>query len=68
MVFVDVGPDAPGISLLRVDYHHGIRQGVQHLAALGHRDIAFISARCACIQRNRGWRRFIARCGSAASR
>jgi LacI family transcriptional regulator len=43
MVFVDVGPDAPGISLLRVDYHHGIRQGVQHLAALGHRDIAFIS-------------------------
>jgi len=43
MVFVDVGPDAPGISLLRVDYHQGIRQGVQHLAALGHRDIAFIS-------------------------
>jgi LacI family transcriptional regulator len=43
MVFVDVGPDVPGISLLRVDYHHGIRQGVQHLAALGHRDIAFIS-------------------------
>jgi LacI family transcriptional regulator len=28
-----------------VDYHHGIRQGVQHLAALGHRDIAFISGR-----------------------
>jgi LacI family transcriptional regulator len=26
-----------------VDYHHGIRQGVQHLAALGHRNIAFIS-------------------------
>jgi len=43
LVFVDVGPLAPGISLLRVDYHHGIRQGVQHLAALGHRDIAFIS-------------------------
>lgn len=43
MVFVDVGPDRPGISLLKVDYHHGIRQGVQHLAALGHRNIAFIS-------------------------
>jgi DNA-binding LacI/PurR family transcriptional regulator len=43
LVFVDVGPERPGISLLRVDYHHGIRQGVQHLAALGHRDIAFIS-------------------------
>jgi LacI family transcriptional regulator len=43
LVFVDVGPERPGISLLRVDYHHGIRQGVQHLAALGHRDIAFIT-------------------------
>jgi DNA-binding LacI/PurR family transcriptional regulator len=35
LVFVDVGPDKPGISLLQVDYYHGIRQGVQHLAALG---------------------------------
>jgi len=43
LVFVDVGPERPGISVLRVDYHHGIRQGVQHLAALGHRDIAFIT-------------------------
>ena len=43
LVFIDVGPDRPGISLLRVDYHHGIRQGVQHLAALGHRDIAFVT-------------------------
>jgi DNA-binding LacI/PurR family transcriptional regulator len=43
LVFVDVGPERPGISLLRVDYRHGIRQGVEHLAALGHRDIAFIS-------------------------
>ncbi|HTJ30119.1 MAG TPA: LacI family DNA-binding transcriptional regulator [Acidobacteriaceae bacterium] len=43
LVFVDTGPDSPGVSLLKVDYHHGIRQGVQHLAALGHRNIAFIS-------------------------
>jgi DNA-binding LacI/PurR family transcriptional regulator len=43
LVFVDVGPERPGVSLLKVDYHHGIRQGVQHLAALGHTDIAFIS-------------------------
>jgi LacI family transcriptional regulator len=43
LVFIDVGPKRPGISLLKVDYHHGIRQGVQHLAALGHRNIAFIS-------------------------
>lgn len=43
LVFVDVAPEKPGISLLRVDYHHGIRQGVQHLAALGHRAIGFVS-------------------------
>jgi LacI family transcriptional regulator len=43
LVFVDVGPERPSISLLKVDYHHGIRQGVQHLAALGHRNISFIS-------------------------
>jgi DNA-binding LacI/PurR family transcriptional regulator len=43
LVFIDVGPKRPGISILKVDYHHGIRQGVQHLAALGHRKIAFIS-------------------------
>ena len=43
LVFIDAGPDRPGISLLKVDYHHGIRQGVQHLAALGHRNIAFVT-------------------------
>ncbi len=43
LVFIDVGPKRPSVSVLKVDYHHGIRQGVQHLAAMGHRDIAFIS-------------------------
>ena len=43
LVLVDLGPERPGVSLLRVDYHQGIRQGVQHLAALGHSDIAFVS-------------------------
>jgi LacI family transcriptional regulator, galactose operon repressor len=43
LVFVDIGPDRPGISLLRVDYRNGIQQGVEHLAGLGHRNIAFIS-------------------------
>jgi DNA-binding LacI/PurR family transcriptional regulator len=43
LVFVDVAPERPGISVLKVDYSHGIRQGVQHLAALGHREIGFIS-------------------------
>jgi LacI family transcriptional regulator len=43
LVFVDVAPDRPEISVLKVDYSHGIRQGVQHLAALGHREIAFVT-------------------------
>jgi LacI family transcriptional regulator len=43
LVFIDVGPKGPGASLLKVDYHHGIRQGVHHLAALGHKNIAFIT-------------------------
>jgi DNA-binding LacI/PurR family transcriptional regulator len=43
MVFIDIAPEGPGISLLRVDYRHGIRQGVQHLVAMGHRKIAFIT-------------------------
>jgi LacI family transcriptional regulator len=43
LVFVDAGPDLPNIRVIKVDYAEGIRQAVQHLAALGHRDIAFIS-------------------------
>jgi len=43
LVFVDIGPKRAGISVLKVDYHHGIRQAVQHLAALGHRNISFVS-------------------------
>ena len=43
LVFVDVGPDAPGVANIRIDYETGIRQAVQHLAALRHAHIAFIS-------------------------
>ena len=43
LVFVDAAPDLPNIHILKVDYAEGIRQGVQHLAALGHRRVAFIS-------------------------
>lgn len=43
LVFVDAGPDLPNIRILKVNYGEGIRQAVQHLAALGHRSIAFIS-------------------------
>jgi DNA-binding LacI/PurR family transcriptional regulator len=43
LVFVDVGPPRPRVSNIRIDYLHGIRQAVQHLAALRHQKIAFIS-------------------------
>ena len=43
LVFVDVGPDAPHVANIRIDYLSGIRQAVQHLAALRHTRIAFVS-------------------------
>lgn len=43
LVFIDVGPDLPRISNIKIDYRHGIRQAVQHIAALRHQKIAFIS-------------------------
>ncbi len=43
LVFVDVGPRAPGVSNIRVHYQEGIREAVQHLAALRHTRIAFVS-------------------------
>jgi len=43
LVFVDVGPARARVSNIRIDYLHGIRQAVQHLAALRHQKIAFIS-------------------------
>lgn len=43
LVFVDVGPDVRGIANIRIQYQNGIRQAVQHLAALRHTRIAFVS-------------------------
>jgi len=43
LVFVDVGPDLPRVSNISIDYKNGIRQAVQHLAALRHARIAFIT-------------------------
>ncbi|HTS13458.1 MAG TPA: LacI family DNA-binding transcriptional regulator [Candidatus Limnocylindrales bacterium] len=43
LVFIDVGPPLPRISNIRIDYLHGLRQAVQHLAALRHERIGFIS-------------------------
>jgi LacI family transcriptional regulator len=43
LVFVDVGPDAAKVSNIRIDYQNGVRQAVQHLAALRHTAIAFVA-------------------------
>ncbi len=56
LVFVDAGPELPNVRVLKVNYSEGIREAVQHLAALGHRQIAFISGplhmRTAAIRRD----------------
>ncbi len=43
LVFVDVGPSVAHVSNIKINYQHGIRQAVQHLAALRHEHIAFIT-------------------------
>jgi DNA-binding LacI/PurR family transcriptional regulator len=43
LVFVDVGPNVPGIANIRINYVSGIRQAVQHLAALRHTRIGFVT-------------------------
>ena len=43
LVFVDVGPAVPGVCNIRINYQNGIRQAVQHVAALRHTRIAFVT-------------------------
>jgi LacI family transcriptional regulator len=43
LTLIDFDLPNPLVSTLRVDYDAGIRQAVHHLAALGHRQITFIS-------------------------
>ena len=43
IVFMDVGQMGPRMSHVAIDYGNGIRQAVDHVASLGHRNIAFIS-------------------------
>jgi len=40
---VDIESREPLVRSVHIDYEHGIRQAVQHLAALGHLRIAFVS-------------------------
>ena len=43
MVFIDVAPQKENVSIIHVNYDQGIREAVQHLAALGHRRIGYIT-------------------------
>ncbi len=43
MVFIDLAPQKKNISTIPVNYEKGILEAVQHLAVLGHRNIAFIA-------------------------
>jgi DNA-binding LacI/PurR family transcriptional regulator len=43
LVFVDVAPAVARVSNIKINYRRGIRQAVQHLAALRHERIAFIT-------------------------
>lgn len=43
LVLVDLDREISGITSIGIDYQHGIRQAVQHLAALRHVRIAFVS-------------------------
>ncbi len=43
LVFMDTTVSGPGISVVRVDYEAGVCIAMEHLFALKHRDIAFIS-------------------------
>src|SRR2546430_1400001 len=43
LVFVDVAPPVARISNIKINYGRGIRQAVQHLAALRHTRIAFVA-------------------------
>jgi LacI family transcriptional regulator len=43
LVRVDAASPVPGLTNICIDYQHGIRQAVQHLAALRHSRIAFVA-------------------------
>jgi LacI family transcriptional regulator len=64
VVFLDL--DAPGVNMsnLRIDYEHGIEEAVRHLAALGHRELAFIGGPArlrSAVKRREAFRASVAR-------
>jgi DNA-binding LacI/PurR family transcriptional regulator len=70
LVFVDAGPDLPNIRVLKVNYGEGIREAVQHLAALGHRRMAFITGPLrmrTAVTRRDAFRKSMAELGLTAS-
>jgi DNA-binding LacI/PurR family transcriptional regulator len=69
LVFVDAGQDRPNVRVLKVNYGEGIREAVQHLAALGHRQIGFISGPLrmrTAVTRRDAFRKAMAEVGLAA--
>jgi DNA-binding LacI/PurR family transcriptional regulator len=67
-VQLEIGPKAKGPSTVSIDYEPGIRQAVQHLAALGHRDIVFAAGAAGDFTaelRRRAFRKSIAEIGVA---
>ena len=70
LVFVDVGPPKPLISTIHIDYYQGIRQAAEHLAALGHETIAFITGPLhlkSALARRQAFVRAVEEMGQAAS-
>jgi DNA-binding LacI/PurR family transcriptional regulator len=43
LVFLDTGTPGPGVSCVQIDYQSGVDAAMEHLTAIGHRRIAFIS-------------------------
>ena len=43
IVFMDVGQMGPRMSHVSIDYGNGVRQAVDHVVGLGHKNIAFIT-------------------------
>jgi DNA-binding LacI/PurR family transcriptional regulator len=59
LVTIDFRADAPLSAVLEIDYLGGLTQAVQHLAALGHRRIAFAGGPAQCVTSRRRKEAFV---------